>query len=167
MWYKSYIPNALTYFRFIAAVRFFYTFLNDLFLISLLIIVLAGITDFLDGYIARKIGSTSNKGAYLDVTSDFVFIITCFLAFVIKGWYNPLILILIIIMFFLFIGTSGLRKPVYDPVGKYLGAYLMVMIFISILFQEQLIREFLLVLLILIWIVSVISRLYSIFIQKF
>ncbi len=166
MFYKSYIPNALTYFRFIAAALFFYTFLNDLFLISLLLIVLAGITDILDGYIARKIGATSNKGAYLDVISDFALIITCFLAFVIKGWYNPLILILIIIMFILFIGTSGLKKPVYDPVGKYLGAYLMVMIFISLLFQEQLIRETLFVLLILIWIVSIISRLYSIFLSR-
>ncbi len=163
MLYKSYIPNSLTYFRFIAAVLFFYTFLNDLFLISLVIIVLAGISDFLDGYIARKIGSNSNRGAYLDVTSDFAFIITCFLAFVLKGWYNPLILILIIFMFFLFIVTSGFKKPVYDPVGKYLGAYLMVMIFISILFQEQLIRIFLLALLILIWIFSIISRIYSIF----
>jgi CDP-diacylglycerol--glycerol-3-phosphate 3-phosphatidyltransferase/cardiolipin synthase len=166
MFYKSYIPNALTYFRFIAAALFFYTFFNDFILISLLLIVLAGITDILDGYIARKIDSTSNKGAYLDVISDFALIITCFLAFVIKGWYNPLILILIITMFILFIGTSGLKKPVYDPVGKYLGAYLMVMIFILLLFQEPLIREILLVLLVIIWLVSIISRLYSIFIQK-
>jgi CDP-diacylglycerol--glycerol-3-phosphate 3-phosphatidyltransferase/cardiolipin synthase len=69
-------------------------------------------------------------------------------------------------MFILFIGTSGLKKPVYDPVGKYLGAYLMVMIFILLLFQEPLIREILLVLLVIIWLVSIISRLYSIFIQK-
>jgi CDP-diacylglycerol--glycerol-3-phosphate 3-phosphatidyltransferase/cardiolipin synthase len=166
MFYKSYIPNALTYFRFIAAALFFYTFFNDFILISLLLIVLAGITNILDGNIARKIDSTSNKGAYLDVISDFALIITCFLAFVIKGWYNPLILILIITMFILFIGTSGLKKPVYDPVGKYLGAYLMVMIFILLLFQEPLIREILLVLLVIIWLVSIISRLYSIFIQK-
>ncbi len=166
MLYKSDIPNALTYFRFIAAVLFFYTFLNDFILISLLLIVLAGITDILDGYIARKLDSTSNKGAYLDVISDFALIITCFLAFVIKGWYNPLILILIITMFILFIITSGLKKPVYDPVGKYLGAYLMVMILISLLFEVLLIREILLVILVIIWLISVTSRIYSIYKQK-
>jgi CDP-diacylglycerol--glycerol-3-phosphate 3-phosphatidyltransferase/cardiolipin synthase len=155
---KSKIPNGLTSIRFIAAPLFFYAFLNGLFQISVFILVLAGITDVLDGYIARKMDATSNIGSYLDVISDFVLIITCFLAYVIRGWYDPLILILIITMFILFIGTSGLQKPVYDSVGKYLGAYLMVMIFISLLFPEPYFRQILVIILIILCVVSVISR---------
>jgi phosphatidylglycerophosphate synthase len=157
---KSQIPNGLTSIRFIAAPLFFYAFLNDLFLISAFILVLTGITDVLDGYIARKMDATSNIGSYLDVTSDFVLIITCFFAYVIRNWYDPLILLLIITMFILFIGTSGLQKPVYDPVGKYLGAYLMGMIFISLLFPEHLFRQILLIILVIFCLVSVISRLF-------
>jgi len=159
---QSYIPNILTSVRFVAAPLFFYTFLNDLFLISVSILVLALITDVLDGYIARKLDVTSDMGAYLDVTSDFVLIVACFLAYVIKGWYVPLILLLIIAMFLLFVATSGLKKPVYDPLGKYLGGYLMLMILISILFPEFVVRQILFIVLILICLTSVLTRFFFI-----
>ncbi|BDZ67663.1 CDP-alcohol phosphatidyltransferase family protein [Methanobacterium ferruginis] len=159
---QSYIPNILTSVRFVAAPLFFYTFLNDLFLISASILVLALITDVLDGYIARKLDVTSDMGAYLDVTSDFVLIVACFLAYVIKGWYDPLILLLIIAMFLLFVATSGLKKPVYDPMGKYLGGYLMLMILASILFPEFVVRQILFIVLILICLTSVLTRFFFI-----
>ena len=54
MSYKSNIPNVLTSIRFLAGPIFFYTFLNDLFLISFFILILSGITDVLDGYVARN-----------------------------------------------------------------------------------------------------------------
>ena len=157
--FRASIPNTLSCIRILLSPIFFYTFINGFILISLGILVLAGITDILDGFIARKTGSTSSKGAYLDVTADFILIISCFLAFVSTGWYDPLILVLIILMFILFIGTSGLKKPVYDPVGKYLGAYLMVMIFISLIFSEPFLRQILVVVLIIISLCSIISRL--------
>lgn len=156
--YQSQIPNTLTSVRFIAAPIFFYTFLNGLFLISAFIIILALITDVLDGYVARKLDVTSDIGAYLDVISDFVLIVACFLAYVIKGWYDLLILFLIIAMFLLFVATSGLKKPVYDPMGKYLGGYLMLMILISLLFPEVIVRQILLIVLILICLTSVLTR---------
>jgi len=155
---KSQIPDVLSIIRFIAAPIFFYAFLNNLFLISVIILVIAVITDVLDGYIARKMDSATNLGSYLDVTADFALIITSFLAFVIKGWYDPLILMLITIMFILFITTSGPKKPVYDPIGKYLGTYLMGMIFISILFPESSLRQILLIIFIIFCSISVISR---------
>lgn len=160
MSYKSHIPNALTSIRFIAGPLFFYAFSNDLFPISLFILVLSGLTDVLDGYVARKMGTSSDKGAYLDVAADFVLIIICFWTYIIKGWYDPLILVLIITMFLLFVASSGLEKPVYDPLGKYLGAYLMLMIFVSLLFPEAVIRQVLLILLIFICLTSVFTRLF-------
>ena len=163
MTYKSHIPNGITSIRLILAPIFFNVLLNDLYLVSILLLTFAGLTDALDGYIARKMGLTSEIGAYLDVTSDFVLIFAGFLAYIIKGWYDPLILLLILIMFILFIGTSGLKKPVYDPVGKYLGAYLMVMLFISLLFIEPWIREILLILLVTICLASIISRFFVFF----
>jgi phosphatidylglycerophosphate synthase len=153
------LPNALSYIRILLSPILFYTIINGLILISIGILVLAGITDILDGFIARREGLSSIKGAYLDVTSDFILIISCFLAFVVIGWYDPLILVLIVLMFILFIGTSGLKKPVYDPVGKYLGAYLMVMIFISLIFPESFLRQILVIVLLIISICSIISRL--------
>jgi phosphatidylglycerophosphate synthase len=163
--FRASLPNALSYTRIILSPIFFYTFINSLILISIGILLLAGITDIFDGFIARKQGSSSSKGAYIDVTADFILIISCFLAFVITGWYDSLILILIILMFILFIGTSGLKKPIYDPVGKYLGAYLMVMIFITLIFSEPLVRQILVILLLIICLCSIISRL-NVFIRS-
>jgi len=160
MSYKSHIPNALTSIRFLAGPIFFYAFLNGSFSVSIFILVLSGLTDVLDGYVARKMGTSSNKGAYLDVTADFVLIIICFMAYIFKGWYDPLIMGLIITMFLLFVATSGFDKPVYDPVGKYLGAYLMLMILISLLFPEIVLRQVLVILLILICLTSVLTRLF-------
>lgn len=160
MSYKSNIPNVLTSIRFLAGPIFFYTFLNDLFLISFFILILSGITDVLDGYVARKLGTSSDRGAYLDVTADFFLILICFGAYSIMGWYDPLIMGLIITMFLLFVATSGLKKPVYDPLGKYLGAYLMLMILISLISPELVIRQFLLILSIIICLTSVLTRLF-------
>ena len=160
MLYKSHLPNALTSARFLAGPIFFYAFLNGLFIVSLFILVFSGITDVLDGYVARKMGTSSDKGAYLDVVADFLLIIFCFWAYVIRGWYDPLIMGLIITMFLLFVATSGLKKPVYDPMGKYLGAYLMLMILISLLFTERVVWQFLLILLIIICLTSVLTRLF-------
>lgn len=165
MSYRSYIPNILTSIRLIAAPLFLYTFLNGLFLISLSLLLLALITDVFDGYIARKLDVTSDMGAYLDVTADFILIVTCYLAYVIRGWYDPLILALIIAMFSLFVATSGLKKPVYDPMGKYLGGYLMLMAFISLLFPSIFLRKILLLLMVIICLVSIITR-FSVFVRR-
>lgn len=161
---KSNIPNILSVTRIIFAPIFFYAFLNELYLISIIIFMVASITDVLDGYIARKINAISDLGSYLDVTSDFILVIMSFLAYVIKGWYDPLILILITIMFLLFIGTSSIKKPVYDPIGKYLGTYLMLMIFMSLILPEIVVIRILLIILVLFSLISIFSRL--LFLQK-
>ena len=161
---KSYIPNILSVTRTMFAPIFFYAFLNELYLISIMIFMVASITDVLDGYIARKIDAISDLGSYLDVTSDFILVIMSFLAYVIKGWYDPLILILITIMFLLFIGTSSIKKPVYEPIGKYLGTYLMLMIFMSLILPEIVVIRILLIILVLFSLISIFSRL--LFLQK-
>lgn len=162
---KSFIPSLVTALRLLVAPVFFYMIMADQYLLAILILIFAGITDFLDGYLARKLDASSDIGAYLDVISDFILIVLGFAAFVLKGWYDPFILLIIITMFALFVATSSLKKLVYDPVGKYLGAFLMVMLFITLLFPQPLIRTILLVLLVIICLASIISR-FSIFLRR-
>ena len=50
--------------------------------IALILFVIAGITDHLDGYVARKTGSTSNLGALLDLVADKLLIIITIFYFV-------------------------------------------------------------------------------------
>ena len=50
--------------------------------IALILFVIAGITDHLDGYVARKTGSTSNLGALLDLLADKLLIIVTLFYFI-------------------------------------------------------------------------------------
>jgi len=62
----------------------------------LIVIVVAGITDFLDGYLARRGGSTSRWGALIDPIADrfFVFTAVCALLFddVLTTWQYAILI---------------------------------------------------------------------------
>lgn len=67
------IPNQLTLFRIILIPVFvlvFYSSFQWNNVIACVIFTLAGITDILDGYLARKLNQTSSFGAFLDPVAD-------------------------------------------------------------------------------------------------
>jgi len=152
------VPLAITTFRIIAAIIFLYLFWNYDYVSSFIVLVMALFSDIIDGYLARRLNATSNKGAYLDVTADFILILTCFTAFIIRGWYPPLILLMITVMFLIFIATSNLKKPVYDPLGKYLGSVLMGIILLSFVVHDIFLRKVMLTIFIIFSLVSIIIR---------
>ena len=59
--------------------------------LALILFVIAGITDHLDGYVARKTGSTSELGALLDLVADKLLIIVTLFYFI--SYENSLLLI--------------------------------------------------------------------------
>ena len=66
----KYIPNTLTFFRIISVPFFLYSLFTGYELYALFIFIFASITDWLDGYIARKTKTESNIGALLDLLAD-------------------------------------------------------------------------------------------------
>ncbi len=67
------IPNLLTVLRIVLIPLFviiFYLQSSWAYPVSAAIFALAGITDWLDGYLARKLGQTSAFGAFLDPVAD-------------------------------------------------------------------------------------------------
>ena len=67
------IPNILTTVRIILVpvyLWFFYTFGENKFKYAILILTIAGITDILDGYIARKYNMITRLGTVLDPIAD-------------------------------------------------------------------------------------------------
>ena len=81
-------------------------------------------SDFLDGYLARKLGLSSKFGTYFDATTDFILIFSMFSVFNSKGFVPYWILILIAFFFAQFVVTSLYWDKIYDPVGKYYGSLL-------------------------------------------
>ena len=66
----------ITLSRIILGPLIFIAIIFELFFLSLFLIILSGVSDFLDGYLARKFNATSDIGKILDPIADKILI--CF-----------------------------------------------------------------------------------------
>jgi cardiolipin synthase (CMP-forming) len=92
------IPNILTVFRLILIPVFIFIFFSsstNSFYYSVIIFLLAGFTDFLDGYLARKYKLITKVGTVLDPLADKLMLITVLTCLVIK-LYIPVWVVLIV-----------------------------------------------------------------------
>jgi cardiolipin synthase (CMP-forming) len=90
------VPNFLTLLR-IVAIPVFLIFLTDNRVgAALVVFVLAGITDSLDGAIARLTNSRTTLGAYMDPLADKMLILSAFVAFaaldVVPRWLSVVVI---------------------------------------------------------------------------
>jgi len=91
------IPNALTALRALGVPVFLYLFLvAEEPIASFVVIALGGITDYLDGKVARALNQTSDFGAKFDPTVDRLYIAAVIIALAIKD-YLPWSLVVAII----------------------------------------------------------------------
>ena len=72
------IVNLITLSRIILAPVILVLFILDNYLLCLLLFIFAGITDYLDGYLARKYNAESQLGEILDPIADKILIIFVF-----------------------------------------------------------------------------------------
>ncbi|MBM3880060.1 MAG: CDP-diacylglycerol--glycerol-3-phosphate 3-phosphatidyltransferase [Verrucomicrobia bacterium] len=86
------LPNKLTVSRLLLTVVFLWVVfaefpLNDT--VALVVFCVAGITDFLDGTIARRRGLSTNFGILMDPLADKILICSAFIALVGRGGLDP------------------------------------------------------------------------------
>ncbi len=100
------LPNKLTLARIIAVPFFIVFYMKDMYWVSLIIFVLASLTDMADGKIARKYNLVTNFGKIMDPLADKILVYAAFTLMVannvIPGWT------LIIILFREFL-VAGVR----------------------------------------------------------
>jgi len=104
------IPNALSLGRMVATVLIFVLVLVNTpwaFLLATVLFVLASITDFLDGYLARRLKLVSPLGVFLDLTADKIFVVAILVALVQVGSVPAWIVGVIVAREFL---VTGLRS---------------------------------------------------------
>jgi len=90
------LPNIITALRFALVpifVRIFFSSLENSLLYSILIFLLAGITDILDGYIARKYDLITKWGQAMDPLADKLMQLTVLVCFTIKHFIPPWVII--------------------------------------------------------------------------
>lgn len=86
----SYIPNVITCLRFLLVLPVLWALLNEHYLLALILFVIAGISDALDGLLARLYSWTSGFGAIADPLADKLLLMSSFIALfwlgIIPGW---------------------------------------------------------------------------------
>lgn len=81
------IPNIITVLRIVLVAPFLWALLEERYNIALLLFVIAGISDALDGFLAKYFGWTSELGGLLDPIADKLLLMGAILAL---GWLNEL-----------------------------------------------------------------------------
>ena len=79
------IPNLITYFRLLSIpfiLVFYLSGIDILQLLAFITFILAALSDFLDGYLARKLNQTSVLGKILDPIADKLLVILVFMMFI-------------------------------------------------------------------------------------
>lgn len=86
------LPNTLTAVRLLCAPLFAVFFARGTlagYLVCMLLLAYAIVSDWLDGYLARRMQIVSSFGKLFDPIADYTFFLTAFLAFVAHGWMPP------------------------------------------------------------------------------
>ncbi len=97
------IPNVLSISRILISIGLFFFF--DNFALFMFFYLLAGLTDMLDGYVARKFNGKSTLGAKLDSIVD-LFFYTMLIAYLVtehKEMLKPYLVLIILVLLFRFI----------------------------------------------------------------
>ncbi len=130
------LPNTLTLFRLLLIpvfVSLFFSRLSNNLIYSILVFFTAGITDILDGYIARKYNLTTKLGIVLDPLADKLMIVTVLTCLVIKKYISLWILVVIFIkeLFMILAGIRLYNKNTIIPSNK-LGKLTTILFYLAI-----------------------------------
>ncbi|MBN2429243.1 MAG: CDP-alcohol phosphatidyltransferase family protein [Deltaproteobacteria bacterium] len=99
------LPNALSLLRIFLVTPFLIAVIYHQFFVALIIFVLAGISDFFDGYLARRWRQQSLLGTFLDPLGDKLLITVAFISLCIQGLLPPWLVVTVV------------AKDVYSVIG--------------------------------------------------
>jgi cardiolipin synthase len=115
------IPNLLTGLRILLLPVFTILFLKEKYKISLVVFLICGASDFLDGYLARRLNSRSRLGSYLDPVADHGSVILIYIMLTFSSglpFQIPLALFILIAVRDLLVGVSELGVLKFQGLDK-------------------------------------------------
>ncbi|MDR1263654.1 MAG: CDP-alcohol phosphatidyltransferase family protein [Oscillospiraceae bacterium] len=117
------LPNMLTVSRIILIGVFLWVFFAGMYYPAVMVFALAGATDLLDGYFARKNGQITWLGKLLDPVADKLMVCAALVALAVRGW-SPWWLLIVVAMketLMMLGGLVLLKKSIVvqaQPIGK-------------------------------------------------
>ena len=98
------IPNFISLGRLIAVPLIVYLILQASYGWAFWVFVAAGISDALDGYIAKRMDQVTNLGSYLDPIADKALLVGVYLTLGHKGLIDDLVVVLVVFRDFMIVG---------------------------------------------------------------
>ena len=128
------VPNILTYLRFLLVAPFIFFFLNMNYIAAALCIGFSGLSDCLDGFLARKLDQVTSLGKILDPIADKVTLVSVAVCMVI---YMPSLLPIMLVMIgkeFLMLlgGLILLIMKITPPPARWYGKVATVIFYLSV-----------------------------------
>ena len=134
------VPNILTIVRFILIPFIIYYAMADSYILTVIFFILSGLTDILDGYIARKYDFISDFGKLMDPLADKATQVATLIVLVLKNIIPFWILIVVILKEFVLVaGASFLYGKEFVVSSRWWGKLSTVLFYIAI-FSSLLIR---------------------------
>lgn len=130
------IPNIICLVRILLITPFVEFFLDGQYEYAALVIIISGLSDCLDGFIARKFNQESELGKILDPLADKLTVLAVGICLaIIQPLFLPIMVILLIKDLFMLIGSSKvIKKGILVPKSKWYGKLGTVMFYVSVAF---------------------------------
>lgn len=128
------IPNVLSFLRLAAIPVFVWLIIAGQYLAAVIILAVSAITDWFDGYLARRLRQRTKLGAQLDPITDRLYILSTIIAFMVRGifpwWFVAIVLArdLMLLMLVPSLRRSGQTYLPVNLVGK-AGTFLLLLAF--------------------------------------
>lgn len=136
------IPNVLTILRILLILPCALAVYYDNYIVAILIFMLASITDYIDGYLARKLSCQTKLGTILDPIADKLLIISLFSIILLKSmlpfWFASIIIIRELIL----LGGAGIYRMLFGPaiflptMLSKVNTFLLLMLLSMVIFNE-------------------------------
>ncbi|GBD99850.1 CDP-diacylglycerol--glycerol-3-phosphate 3-phosphatidyltransferase [bacterium BMS3Abin07] len=170
MLYKN-LPNIVTLIRIILIPFFIAFLLYHYYHNALYTFIIAGLSDILDGYLARKLKSHTEIGKLLDPIADKFLLTASFIVFTIIGWIPVWFTIIVIsrdifitigwVLRYLIYGTKSVQPSIIGKSAIALQMFLVGYILLNNILQEKLIGgEYLILIVAILTITSGIQYIY-------
>lgn len=129
------IPNLISFVRILLIIPFVYFFFIDNYFMAFAMILVSGISDMLDGWIARKFNQVSDLGKILDPIADKLTLVTVVIC---VGILIPQIIPIVVLLvskdlLMLAGGYYLIRKKITPPAAKWYGKAATIVFYISII----------------------------------
>ena len=136
------VPNLITTIRIILTPIFVIYIINDELISGLIILIISGVSDGIDGFLARLFNQKSKLGAYLDPLADKIILISAFVTLSLKGflpaWLTVMVISrdIMILMGILIMFLNGMKIVIRPAIASKITTCLQFITVILVLSRE-------------------------------